>query len=138
MAKCTFWDSEPDKGFSFVCGGRRDSIDEFMEYNSCILLSLIEKMNQDWYVCDSQEEYKNTKSLERKQRRKCIVLDFPIETGEKIVDELQSHCPTVLTEESDTVVFRNSEPLPGTVVSSNKKKHGSFKNFLKRVLSLTR
>lgn len=134
---CSWYEKNKNKNnnnvvFSFVDYEKRDSIDEFMEYNSCILLSLVEKMKQHVDICDFQEGCENAKSLERKQKRKCIVLDFSIETNQLPVSSCE-----IVSEQADTAVFRNSEPLLETI-SSDKKKHGSFKNFLKRVLSLTR
>jgi hypothetical protein len=129
---CSWYEKNNNDVFSFVDYEKRDSIDEFMEYNSCILFSLVEKMKQHVDICDFQEGCENAKSLERKQKRKCIVLDFSMETS-----EFPEQSCEIVSEQADTAVFRNSEPLPETVVSG-KKKHGSFKNFLKRVLSLTR
>lgn len=133
-------ENHEDCCFSFAGYSKRDSIDEFMEYNSCILLSFVEKMKilRGISHTEPNKELEEIKSLERKQKRKCIMLDFPQELNidEYRFDEIINTRPVCETA-NDTAIFRNSEPLPETD-SFKKKKHGSFKSFLKRVLSLSR
>lgn len=118
--------------FSFVCEDG-DSLDNFMEYNSCILLSIIEKSTR---VCSSgnlTEVYEEEiKTLERKEKRKGIIL----ESSESVVNVNETR-----TSHEDSCFLKTGKyPEELTIKSSDRtdKKNDGVKKFLKRVFSFSK
>ena len=119
--------------FSFVCEDG-DSLDNFMEYNSCILLSIIGKST---CVCSSgnlvegcEEEIK---TLERKEKRKGIMLESP-----EIV--VNGNDETRTSHEDSCFLKTGKYPEELTIKSSDRtaKNNDGVKKFLKRVFSFSK